>query len=150
MKILRAGPAQLDELAGLFDAYRVFYEQGSDLQGARSFLSARLEAGQSVAFLALNATGRPMGFTQLYPMFSSVSMAPFYVLNDLYVDPDFRGQGVGAALLQRAQAFAREEKQKGLALETATDNPAQALYERLGWEKNVDFFHYFWKTKELP
>ncbi|HAI44518.1 MAG TPA: GNAT family N-acetyltransferase, partial [Maribacter sp.] len=36
---------------------------------------------------------------------------------------------------------------KGLALETAIDNPAQKLYEKLDWEKDSHCFHYFWQVK---
>jgi hypothetical protein len=38
---------------------------------------------------------------------------------------------------------------KGLALSTATDNPAQYLYERLGWEKETGFLNYFWKNNQV-
>ena len=85
-----------------------------------------------------------MGFTQLYPTFSSVSMQRFYILNDLYVLPTLRGQGIGESLLNAAKDLAKANNWKGLALETAVDNPAQKLYERLGWERSDDFYHYFW------
>ena len=144
MNIQRATLRELDQLVPLFDAYRVFYQQLSDRAAALDFLKARLQGAESVIFLALGGDGAALGFTQLYPLFSSVSMEPFYVLNDLYVDPTYRDQGVGTALLEHAQQFAEVQQQKGLALETAADNPAQFLYERLGWEQNKGFLHYFW------
>ena len=132
----------------LFDAYRVFYEQDSDLQHSRAFLERRFQNNDSVVFLALDGE-IPVGFTQLYKTFSSVSLQPFYILNDLYVKPEYRGQRAGKLLLKRAQEFCSDLKFKGLALETAKDNPAQKLYEQLGWEKDEDFLHYFWKNAEL-
>lgn len=143
--IKRATITDIDAITKLFDAYRVFYEQASDLEGAKNFLTARMEKGESVIFLA-EKEGKAVGFTQLYPMFSSVSMQSMYILNDLYVDGNERKQGIGEKLLVAAQNYAQANNLKGLALETAYDNPAQKLYERLGWKKDEGFYHYFWKA----
>lgn len=145
--IKQAGLSDIDLIAPLFDAYRVFYEQQSNLKAGRAFLKERFEKGENLIFVALHK-GKPAGFTQLYPTFSSVSLQPFYILNDLFVSPEFRGQGIGEALLDHAKSFCKTKNCKGLALETAIDNPAQRLYERLGWEKDQDYFHYFWKNTE--
>ncbi|WP_222984418.1 GNAT family N-acetyltransferase [Flagellimonas meishanensis] len=145
MDVKRADVLDLDKIVPLFDAYRMFYQQKSDKDAALAFLKERLEKQESVVFFALEGT-QAAGFTQLYKTFSSVSLEPFYILNDLYVAPEFRKKGVGEALLNRAKTFCMEQNGKGLALETAVDNPAQKLYERLGWEKDTDFFHYFWKN----
>lgn len=142
VEILQANTEHLAELAPLFDAYRVSYGQASDLAGAMDFLSARLNKGESVIFLARDR-GEPVGFTQLYPTFSSVSMRTAWILNDLFVAEIARRRGVGQQLMERARQHAQETQAKGLALETARDNhPAQALYERLGWKRDEAFFHY--------
>jgi len=146
LRIRTATQADLESLARLFDGYRVFYEQSSNLEAAKAFLEERFREKDSIIFVA-EQNGALVGFTQLYPTFSSVSMERFYILNDLFVLPVCRGQGIGAFLLRHAQAFTKSHGYKGLALETATDNPAQALYERLGWEKSDGFYHYFWKQK---
>lgn len=143
--IKRASIEDLEQIIPLFDAYRVFYEQTSDTETARKFLKTRLENNQSVIFLAAEED-RAIGFTQLYPMYSSVSMEEMYVLNDLFVKPSARGKGVGEKLLLQAQAYAHENNLKGLTLETASDNPAQRLYERLGWKRDASYYHYFWKS----
>lgn len=135
----------LESLAPLFDAYRVFYKQDSDLELAKHFLSNRLLKSESVIFLAKD-DDRPVGFTQLYKTFSSVSAQHSWILNDLYVRDDVRGKGIGEKLLKRAQKFALDDDAKGLALETGSDNPAQKLYEKLGWEKETEYLHYFWKV----
>ncbi|VAW09878.1 hypothetical protein MNBD_BACTEROID03-67 [hydrothermal vent metagenome] len=90
----------------------------------------------------------PVGFTQLYTTFSSVSLQPVFILNDLYVSKAYRGKGIGEALLNHAKDFCKKSGHKGLALETATDSPAQQLYEKLGWKKDLDCFHYFWTSKQ--
>ena len=141
----RATINDIDAVARLFDAYRVFYEQPSDLESAKNFITERLEQNQSVIFLA-EKEGKAVGFTQLYPVFSSVSMQKMHILNDLYVDANERKQGIGEKLLVAAQNHTKANNLKGLALETASDNPAQKLYERLGWTKDDGFYHYFWKA----
>ncbi len=142
-KIVKATAEDLDKIAPLFDGYRVFYQQASDLSAARSFLSDRIKNNESVLFLALNEE-EPIGFAQLFPSFSSVSMMPLFILNDLFVIPSYRNKGIGKALLHKAKQFCKEKNYKGLALETAIDNPAQQLYEQMGWVKDVHCFHYFW------
>ena len=84
-----------------------------------------------------------LGFTQLYPAFSSVRMRRSWVLNDLFVAPDARGKGVARALMDRARQFAADNGIASLSLATAIDNhPAQALYESLGWVRDEKFYHY--------
>ena len=143
IRVARAGLSDLDALAPLFDAYRVFYGQSKDLIAAKAFVNDRLSKEDGVIFMAWSGS-TAVGFTQLYPTYSSVSMQAFYILIDLFVHPDHRKKGIGALLLEAAQAFASQNGMKGLALETANDNPAQKLYERLGWKKDTEFLHYFW------
>lgn len=136
----------LDQIAPLFDQYRVFYKQQSDLNAARAFLENRILNKESIVFVAF-LNDKAVGFTQLYPVFSSVSMQQSFVLNDLYVDSAFRKRKIGEALLNRAKQYCIVKNAKGLALETAIENPAQKLYEKLDWIKDVDCFHYFWPSK---
>ena len=141
-EIRRATPGDVDAVAALFDAYREFYRQASDLAGARAFIGERLARGESVVFLA-EAAGDALGFTQLYPSFTSAGMARIYILNDLFVASEARGRGVGAALLRHAARFARGEGAVRLALSTEKTNAAaQALYEREGWQRDEAFLGY--------
>lgn len=142
-RVVRATAAHLERLAPLFDAYRGFYGQPSDLAGARAFLADRLAREESVVFVALEGD-TALGFTQLYPTFSSVSLQRFWILNDLFVAPEGRRRGVAGALLERARELAVETGAKGLALETGVANePARRLYERLGWScDDADYAHY--------
>ncbi len=142
-----ASVADLDQLVPLFDAYRVFYEQPSDLEGAQNFLADRLGQLQSVVLLAEEkATGRAAGFAQLYPVFSSVSMQRSWILNDLYVDSRFRGFGIGSALLDAVTRHAQLTGAKGIALSTApTNKTAQRLYESKGYKLDDEYLNYFLK-----
>ena len=140
--IIRAREEHLDDLARLFDAYRQFYEQPPDLKGARAYLGEMLANGDSVIFLALQG-GQGVGFTQLYPSFTSLRMGPVWILYDLYVAPEARRQGIGRALMERARRFGIETGAVSLELSTAIDNePAQALYESLGWVRDTEFHFY--------
>lgn len=147
-RIIQASLEHIESVAPLFDAYRQFYGQPPDLDGARRFISERLAKQQSSLYLAFSVRdSTPLGFVHLYPSFSSVSMKRLWILNDLYVVPEARKQGVGEALMERARQWAVETRAKGLILETATDNlEAQRLYERLGYKKELEFFRYFLKV----
>jgi GNAT superfamily N-acetyltransferase len=146
MLIKRAGTIDLDGAAPLFDAYRQFYGQRSDVTAARAFLDERLRRDESVIFLAIadgGPGGEALGFTQLYPSFSSVSLKRLWILNDLFVAPNVRRGGVGRRLLERAREWAVETDAKGLILATAvTNSTARALYESCGWRRDDEFQHY--------
>ena len=132
----------LDAIAPLFDAYRQFYGQAADLPRARAFLAERFGHDQSLILLA-ERDGVPAGFTQLYPLFSSVRTARVYLLNDLFVAASARRAGVARALLTAAAEHSRALGAVGLSLSTALDNaPAQALYESLGWVRDRQFCEY--------
>lgn len=139
--IVRATAEHVEVLAPMFDGYRQFYGQSPDERRARLFLQERLGRGESVVFLAMEGEA-PVGFTQLYPSFSSVSTKRVWILNDLFVRPEARGRGIASALLKHAERFAAETGARGLELKTARDNPAQHLYERMGWQRDEAFHHY--------
>jgi hypothetical protein len=141
LTVRRAVLAVVEAIAPLFDAYRQFYEQPPDLAAAREFLRERLRHDESVVLVA-ELDGVAVGFTQLYPLFSSVSLGPVHVLNDLFVDPNTRHHGVGARLLEAARAYGVEAGSRYLELSTAVDNPAQRLYEASEWTLDREFLHY--------
>jgi ribosomal protein S18 acetylase RimI-like enzyme len=146
IKIFRAEPEHLEIIAPLFNAYRLFYEQPSDLEGARLFIRERLENEDSVIFWAVaEAEGKVigMGFVQLYPSLSSLSLKPLWLLHDLYVSPEARRQGVAKALAQQAWQLASDSGAGRLVLNITIDNlPAQKLVESLGYKKEEEFVTY--------
>jgi ribosomal protein S18 acetylase RimI-like enzyme len=144
--ILRARAEHVDEVAPLFDLYRQFYDKGPDAPGARAFMNQRLAGGDSVVFLA-RRDHITVGFTQLYPTFTSVGMGRVWHLNDLFVSPDCRRSGVARTLMRHAMEFARRTGALRVTLETARDNePAQRLYEALGFERGEKFWKYTYKV----
>lgn len=143
-EIRQATIEDLNEIAKLFNEYRVFYQQVSDYGLAKSFISERINNNESVIFIAENSDGKCLGFSQLYPTFSSVSVCRSFVLNDLFVAPDSRCIGVAKSLLNTAKKFATDSGANGLALATSKDNVnAQALYESLGYVRDTEYYSYF-------
>lgn len=133
----------LDAVAHLFDLYRQFYQQKPDLRLARRYLGERFRRKQSVIYVAEDARGRIVGFTQLYPTFCSVRAAHTFVLYDLFVDPEARRTGAGRALMQAAEAHCRKKGAARMELSTAKTNiPGQTLYESLAWIRDDHFYVY--------
>ena len=141
-EIVPATPADVGEIAPLFDLYRQFYGKSPNQEAARRFLFARLSKGESVVFYA-RQRGKAVAFLQLYPVFSSVSLSRQWILNDLFVLPEARKHGYGRALVERAHQLAEETQANSLVLETAvTNEAAQKLYESLDWKRDNEFFRY--------
>jgi GNAT superfamily N-acetyltransferase len=147
-EIRRATVADIESVVCLFEMYRVFYGKHPDEAGSRSFLSLRFQRHESAVFLALDQH-RPIGFTQLYPVFSSTSLQRSWILNDLFVHPDHRRKGIASKLMESSAAFASNTALgvplgvKDIELKTAVDNSsAQQLYEKLGWTRLGTFLTY--------
>lgn len=147
LRIVHAGPGDIDRIAPLFDSYRQFYGQEPDVEGARDFIAERLGNLQSVILMATGRHDEAIGFTQLYPAFSSVSMRRIWILNDLYVVDAARRKGVAWALIEAAQSMSVATGAKGLVLATAIGNHgAKTLYESFGFIRDDEFHHYFLAT----
>ena len=143
MQIVRASNEDLEDVAELFDAYRQFYRQPPDRDRARQFIRRRMDAGESIVFLARDSDSTALGFTQLYPSFCSVAAGRILVLYDLFVAESARRRGVGRGLLERARELAEEMGAVRMDLATAIDNRrAQSLYESLNWQRDEEFYHY--------
>ncbi len=141
--VRQATISDLELLVPLFDAYRRFYRKPSDLDLARRFLLERFQHNQSIIFLAVRPDGSAVGFTQLFPSFSSASTARILILNDLFVQPEARRARVGSLLLAAAAGFGRAIGAVRLTLSTeVTNEAAQALYETGGWARQTDFYVY--------
>jgi len=139
----RADASHLAQVARLFDAYRGFYCQPTNLQQSQDFIAERLAQNESAIFLALDENAEALGFVQLYPSFSSIDAFRTWLLSDLFTDPAARGRGVGTLLMNTARDFALSTGAKGLVLETATDNVvAQRLYESLGYVRDTGYYTY--------
>jgi ribosomal protein S18 acetylase RimI-like enzyme len=138
-------------VADMFNKYRVFYKQASDLELAKEYLRERLSNNEAQVFLAYDSiASEVLGFTLLYARFSSVSTIKNWHIGDLYVEPNQRKRGIGQKLLQTAVDFATEEKAKFVSLNTAKDNfTAQKVYEDFGFDKRDYLPEYFYYQYDL-
>ncbi len=142
MEVFLANINHLESVSILFDEYRVFYHQVSDIEAAKEFLKERFQNNDSVVFAA-NENREIIGFTQLYPSFSSVSMKRIWILNDLYVKESHRQKGVATLLMSAAQEHAKGSGAVRVILATHISNTnAQKLYKTQGYIKDEEFYHY--------
>lgn len=140
--IFQATTDHIDDVTSLFNNYRIFYRQESDYNAAKEFIKERFEREDSVILLATK-DNRPIGYTQLFPSFSSVSMKRVWILNDLFVIPEVRNQGIAKALMNAAKDYAIATKAVRIVLATeVTNTVAQKLYETMGYRKFDKFYHY--------
>ena len=145
MIVRQLGHKHLDTLADLFDAYRVWYRKPTDLAAARQFLADRIENQESIIYGVFTDQDELVAFTQLYPLFSSTRMGKLWLLNDLFVHPDFRGQGISLLLLEKSKELAKQTNAVAIILETEKSNGiGNQLYPRAGFQLEDDTNHYFW------
>src|SRR6478609_3051779 len=145
VKIEHATLKEVNELALLFDQYRVFYQKPSDVEAAKRFLKDRILAFESVIYVAYTDKNEMVGFTQLYPLFSSTRMKRLWLLNDLFVDPRHRGKGISLALIEKTKEMARQTGACGVMLETAKTNEiGNRLYPKAGFTVDKDHNYYSW------
>jgi ribosomal protein S18 acetylase RimI-like enzyme len=141
--VRRAGTEDLPEVAALFSGYLDFYRRPAPAERVLAFLRERHGRGESVVFLARTTDGTPAGFVNVYPTFSSLSMAPVWTLNDLFVAPVARGAGAGRALVRACADGARAAGAVAVQLQTAPDNEvAQALYRSEGFQPDTFAAYY--------
>jgi GNAT superfamily N-acetyltransferase len=145
MEIRKSTIGDLNELARLFTAYRVFYKKDPDFENAKEFLKDRITYNESEIFVAFSGD-RMTGFVQLYPLFSSLRMKRFWLLNDLFVEEEFRGQGFSIALIERAKQLCRQSGASGFMLETAKSNIiGNRLYQKMGLQLDKEYNVYNWE-----
>jgi GNAT superfamily N-acetyltransferase len=143
MQITKATTDHLPQLAVLFDLYRQHYEQQPDLEGAEQYLAERLVRNESVIYVA-EEEGQLVGFTQLYPVFSSIGMKKAWILNDLYVAEEHRRKGAARGLLEASRELGKATDARYLMLQTHIDNTkARTLYESNGWKLDEEFYYYY-------
>lgn len=146
-KIQIATLEQLSEFAELFDQYRVFYRQASDVEKGKNFLRERMTNHETVTFL-IKVEEEFAGFAQLYPLYHYKALQRQWLLSDLFVNPEFRGRGLSIALIDRCKKYCEETDACGLLLETEkTNDIGNQLYPKCGFELDQDHNYYNWWKK---
>ncbi len=145
--VIRA--ANLDDLLDLtrlYIAYRVFYGEPPAEAAAEQFIRERISSNAGRYFLAWDEHGErtsPVGFMHLMPSTNTLAMRPIWLLEDLYIEPAARRQGIASCLLREAEAFARRTGAERITLSTAHNNEiAQSIYRRAGYEREEHFWYF--------
>ena len=148
MNYRKATINDLNQLTELFNSYRVFYRKEADFNGAKAFIAERIENNESVIFVAEDETKELAGFVQLYPLFSSTRMKKLWLLNDLFVNPDFRSRGISIGLINKAKELVKETNACGMSLETEKTNIiGNKLYPKTGFILNEASNFYEWNAQ---
>jgi ribosomal protein S18 acetylase RimI-like enzyme len=143
MNIKKISMKELDDLVLLFDQYMVFYNQPSAPDKYREYLTERLKKDEATVFIAYSLKNEPVGFVLNYHSFSSVSLGKIIVLNDLFVVSSHRKQGIANGLIDCSFKLAKSSGSIRVDLSTDKDNfSAQALYEKIGFVKDTEYFSY--------
>ncbi len=145
MRIVQATLEHLDLIAPLFVKYREFYGELPYPDSSRAFLEKRLRRKESTIYLALpdDDDNKLLGFCQLYPSFSSLSLKRVWILNDIYVAEDARRQLVADHLIRTAKKMAKETQAVRLRVSTSASNEvAQKTYESIGFHQDTEFLNY--------
>jgi len=134
MTYKKADKRDLDSLSIVFNSYRMFNQKESDIQGASNFLTERIKKNDSEIYVAQNEKNKVVGFVQLYPLFSSTRMKKYWLLNDLFVNTEYRGKGISLELIELAKKLVRSTKACGMYLETGKNNIiGNNLYPKAGF-----------------
>ena len=140
--IKRANNSDANIIGEVFNLYRVFYKQESNIEIAQKYITERLTNNEAVIFFAEDNC-RCIGFTQLYPTFDSVNVRQKIVLYDLFVREEYRRKGFAKLLMNAAKQFASDNNFGSIELSTAkTNTPGQSLYESLGYIRDNEYYTY--------
>ncbi|WP_164462420.1 GNAT family N-acetyltransferase [Chryseobacterium shandongense] len=145
--IRKATVTDVQQLAELFDQYRIFYHKNSDIPAAEKFLTERIKNNDSEIFVA-EYEEKLVGFVQLYPLFSSTRIKRYWLLNDLYVHENQRGKGYSKDLIEEAKRMAKSSDACGILLETGKSNDiGNQLYPACGFEIYDEVNFYEWTNE---
>ena len=133
-RIRRATPGDADSVARLLHEFQAEFDEPSPGVEALSDRYADLIRNRDMTVLL--AGDGPDGFAQLRyrPWVYSAGPNAHSYLEELYVVPSLRGQGIGRALLETAMETARSEGATHMELGTSeNDTAARGLYESAGF-----------------
>ena len=144
MRIVQATLEHLDLLTPLFIKYREFYGELPFPDSSRKFLETRLKRKESVIYLALaDDEDKLLGYCQLFPSYSSLSLKRVWILNDIFVAEDARRMLVADRLLQTAKQMAKDSNAVRMRAATSVSNEAaQKTYESIGFREDTRFKNY--------
>lgn len=137
--------ADLPKIVPIFDSYREYFKQQKDPVRVEQFLFDKFEHFESAIFIAL-VEDELVGFAQLYPVFSSLTLQRVWLLNDFFITEAYRGSGVGTQLFAKVKEFTHLTRSKGIELSVEHINEkAWTFWEKQGFKMDEEFRYYFYK-----
>jgi GNAT superfamily N-acetyltransferase len=145
LTIRQATIQDLSKIVPIFDSYRAYFKQQKDPVRVEQFLFEKFEHMESVIFIA-QLEDEVVGFAQLYPIFSSLTLQRVWLLNDFFIAEEYWGSGVGTQLFAKVKEFTLLTKSKGIELSVEhTNKKAWAFWEKQGFKMDEEFRYYFYK-----
>ena len=134
LTIAPAQPADVPAIANLIRALADYEKLAHEVSGSAENFAKHLFGDRPYAeALMARVDNVPVGFALFFHNYSTFLMQPGIYLEDLFVLPDYRGQGIGKALLQAVGQLAIERDCGRLEWNVLDWNsPAIAFYERMG------------------
>lgn len=132
IQVRQGGAADAGEIARLLHDFNTEYDESSPGVARLTEIVARMFAVGEITVLL--AGDGPDGIAVLRFRTAIWTGKPEAHLQELYVVPDLRGQGIGRVLLEATMDAARSAGATGIDLNTGeTDTAARALYESSGF-----------------
>lgn len=145
VKIRQATIHDLPNLVPIFDSYRAYFKQSKNPEEVEKFLFGKFDHLESVIFIAEKKSA-VIGFAQLYPVYSSLTLKRVWLLNDFFISEEYRNKGVGTELFKKVKEFSLLSKAKGIELSVEHINEkAWGFWEQQGFKLDDDFRYYFYK-----
>lgn len=142
----RFSPLTAQDISAALQLIEAFYQEDTPDPIERNTLQQRVErliANTDYGGIWLiNLDHKPIGYVVVCMTFS-IQYGRDAVLDELYVQPEYRGKGIGSAAVQFAEAYCREKGCEAIHLEVYAGNPAVDLYRRLGYTEHDST----WMTK---
>ena len=143
MLVKRLNEKYIDQFVTVVDEYREFCGFTPSPVETKTFFQTLLKKNEAATFIAISEDDKVMGFINLYPSNSTLSLKKIWILNDLGVSSKYRRLGVAQKLIQESIEFAKNSGAIRIELKTNKTNlNAQNLYKEIGFKIDQDNLHY--------
>jgi GNAT superfamily N-acetyltransferase len=138
-------PDDYDAWKPHWDEYNAFYERVGPTalpdEVTQTTWRRFFDASEPVFCLVAEREGAIVGICHYIFHRSTSRLAPVCYLQDLFTAPDFRGHGIGRALIEKVYAIAKEAGSTRVYwLTHSTNTPGRTLYDKVA--KNLGFIQY--------
>jgi len=141
-----AGPADAQEVLSLVDRLAEYEKlPGPDDHARERFVrdGFGLSPPRFEVWLAEDRVGTPLGYALFFETYSTFLARPTLYLEDLFVLPEYRGRGIGKALMNLCIRLARERgcgRMEWCCLDWNTS--AQEFYQAIGARRMSEWYTY--------